>query len=409
MADKYFSARELANAYHVSVGAAHNWITSAKNGKLDLELVRHGGNSYVRKSAFNLAKFEQLAKERKKFRPHKTVKQIEPRPKFYNVYNERQRYDIVVGLEKYREVDVEYNYFDGGADNWDSYVRHLATEDGSNSQALRTAELLDMGSGYLDKLLAGYDKVNVVDIGVGNAMPVRGFIEHLLEQKKGVRYIGLDISQEMLNIAKRNVKEWFNGGVEFEDYVVDIKHERFGHLLAESYLNDERAANVILFLGGTPKNFREPDEAFRTIYKSLRKDDIFILTSKLDTDDARNFIDFSTSDTDNALMDPIVRFIFEQLNIDKNLYEVEKGYDEKLKQRYLRIRLTSAVVMTFDFGDGKQVLEFNKGDRILFWRAWHMAPSEIYEQLDRTGFYMLSANQTPDRQYVLAISQIKQD
>ena len=63
--------------------------------------------------------------------------------------------------------------------------------------------------------------------------------------------------------------------------------------------------------------------------------------------------------------------------------------------------------MTFDFPVGKQILEFNKGDTILFWRAWHMAPGDIFDQLGRNGFYVLNSTQTPDRQYMLTISQAK--
>ncbi|MFJ9629000.1 L-histidine N(alpha)-methyltransferase [Streptomyces sp. NPDC101175] len=407
MAEHYFSNRELSYTYHVSVATVYNWIESAKNGKLDLELYKHNGRSYVRKTASNIATLDRLVKERKKYRNRKTVKEITPRDEFFDVYSEGQRYDVVVNLEKYREVDCELNYFDSGADNWDKYVKRLATEDSSN--ITETLKLLGMSTEFLDELTRDYDKVNIVDIGVGNAMPVRGLIEHFLESEKLGRYMGLDISREMLDIAKRNIKEWFGGSVQFEDYILDIKRERFGQLLAEDYLKEERVANIVLFLGGTSNNFRNPDEAFRTISESLRKDDIFIYTSKLDTDNTRSSIDFSAGDTSNTLMDPIVRFVFDLLNIDEKLYEVEKGYDEELKQRYLRIRLTSAVTMNFEFDPGKQVLEFDKGDRILFWRAWHMTPKDVYERLENNGFYMLNANQTPDRQYVLTISQIRQD
>ncbi|GGW15187.1 hypothetical protein GCM10018980_39990 [Streptomyces capoamus] len=408
MADFYYSARDLSYTYNVSVPTVYNWIEAAKIGKLDLELYEHGGRSYVRKSASNIAALERIVAERKKYRPRHAVKEITPRDEFYRVYNEAQVYDILVELEKYHEVDLEYNYFDGGANNWHEYTNRMATEGTSNSITC-TVELLGLSLAYLDKLLAEYDRVNLVDIGVGNALPVRGLIEHLLKSKKLGRYIALDISPEMLHLAERNIKEWFGGEVKFEDYVLDIKHERFGHLLAEDYLKDERVANIVLFLGGTPNNFREPDDAFRAIHDSMRKDDIFISASKLDTTNTRRAIDFSAAGATDALMDPIVRFIFDMLNIDKGLYEVEKGYDEDLKQRYLRIRFTSAVAMTFKFQEGKQTLEFNKGDRILFWRAWHMTPTDIVEQLERNSFYMLYSLQTVDRQYMLNISQIKRD
>lgn len=407
MADLYYTNRNLAYTYHVSVATVYNWIEAAKNGKLDLELYDHNGKTYVRKSAKNIGTLERLVEERKKYRPRHAVKEITPRPEFYNIYTQGQIYDIVVNLEKYREVDCDYNYFDGGAENWDSYAQRLAAEKISNS-VTSTTELLDVSSAYIDTLLENYDRVNIVDIGVGNALPVRGLIDHLLEEKKLGRYIALDISREMLNIAHRNINNWYGDQVVFEDYELDIKHERFGHILAEDYIKEERVANIVLFLGGTPNNFRDPDTAFRTIYDSLRKDDIFIRTSKLDTKTSRSFFDFSTGEEDKASLDMLDRFFFDLLNVDETLYEVERGFDEGLRQRYRRVRFTSALTMTFDFEEGKQVLEFNKGDRILLWRAWHMTPGDIFDQLERNGFYMLYSTQTPNRQYMLTVSQIKQ-
>jgi len=383
----------------------YNWIDAAKNGKLDLELYEHGEKAYVRKNTRNIAILERLAKERKKYRPRQAVKEVTPRPEFYKIYNEGQIYDIVVNLEKHHEVDVEYNYFDRGADNWDQYIQRLSESDTPHYGG--AIELFSLSSPYLDMILDDYDRVNIVDIGVGNAVPTRAFIKHLLDINKLGRYIALDISPEMLHIAKRNITEWFGDRVALEDYQLDITRERFGHILAEDYIKNERVANIVLFLGGTPNNFRIPDDAFRIIQDSLRKDDLFIRTSRLDTEMTRNFIDFSNSDPNDILLDPITSFIFNLLNIDSSLYEVEKGYDETLRQRYLRIRLTVAIRMNFDFSFGKQVLEFDKGDRILFWRAWQMTPTDIYAQLERNGFYMLHSTQTPDKQFILTVSQIQ--
>jgi uncharacterized SAM-dependent methyltransferase len=401
VAELYYSNRNLAYTYNVSVATVYNWIDAAKNGKLDLELYEHGEKAYVRKNTRNIAILERLAKERKKYRPRQAVKEVTPRPEFYKIYNEGQIYDIVVNLEKHHEVDVEYNYFDRGADIWDQTIQRLDAD--ATPYYGGATELLGLSSAYLDNLLKMYDRINIVDIGVGNAIPARKLIQHILELNKLGRYIALDISPKMLQIAKRNISEWFNNRVTFEDYQLDITRERFSHILAEDYLKNERVANIVLFLGGTPNNFRIPDDSFRVIQESLRKDDLFIRTSKLDTKNTRSFIDLKF----NILLDPVASFIFDLLNIDSSLYEVEKGYDETLRQRYLRIRLTAAIRMNFDFSFGKQVLEFDKGDRILFWRAWQMTPTDIYAQLERNGFYMLHSTQTPDKQFILTVSQIQ--
>lgn len=405
MAELYYSNANLADTYHVSVATVYNWVDAAKQGKLNLELVERNGRSYVRKSASNIATLERLSTERKKYRPRGVVKEVTPKPEFYDTYTEGQVYDMLTDLETYKEVDFGYSYFEDGAKNWDTYVQKLAEEDTSNS-LIGTIELLDMCTSYLDKITENFDRVNIVDIGVGNALPVRQLLEHLIEQGKLGRYVALDISLKMLDIAKQNISKWFGDEVDFEGYELDINRERFGHLLAEDYLKSEKVMNIVLFLGGTPNNFRDPDNAFRVIHDSLRKHDVFIRTSKLDTKAARNFFDFSTDEKGIIALDTLDRSLFELLNIDESLFEVERGFDPDLGQRYRRIRFISPVKLVFEFEVGKQVLEFDKGDRILLWRAWHMSPRDIFDQLDRNGFYPLHTSQTIDGQYMLAIARL---
>jgi hypothetical protein len=55
----------------------------------------------------------------------------------------------------------------------------------------------------------------------------------------------------MIDIARRNIEQWFKGAVPFEGLELDITHERFGNILAGDYLKkgDPKTANLVLFLG----------------------------------------------------------------------------------------------------------------------------------------------------------------
>jgi SAM-dependent methyltransferase len=163
------------------------------------------------------------------------MKIVRPGPDFYKNYTQAQIYDIVTNLEIHHEIPRQYNYIDGGAHHWDEYAQRLANEEAPNL-INSTFKLLAMNGSYIDSLLAQYEQVNVVDIGVGNALPVKDLLAHLLEQGKLGRYIAIDISREMLNIAQRNIKEWFDDRVAVEDYELDIDRERFDNILAEEYI-----------------------------------------------------------------------------------------------------------------------------------------------------------------------------
>jgi uncharacterized SAM-dependent methyltransferase len=95
------------------------------------------------------------------------------------------------------------------------------------------------------------------------------------------------------------------------------------------------------------------------------------------------------------------------LNIDESLYEVEMGYDDQQRERYMRIRLKVALAITFSLEKGDRVIEFNKNDTILVWRYWHQSAQEVMMQLARNDFYVLQTSQTENQEYMLTISRVK--
>lgn len=406
----YFRNSELAYTYHVSDRTVRNWVALAKEGKLGLELETIDDKAYVARTAGNIKAIEKHVAKNKTRRPRTALKVIAPQRKFYTLFTQAQIYDIVRNLEMHHEIPRQYNYFDGGAGEWDEYTRRLASE-GSPNLLNRTVSLVVESQNYIDSRLAEYQQVNVVDIGVGNAQPAKELLQHLLDQGKLGRYIAIDISGEMLDIAHHNIKEWFDGSVTFEPYQIDITHERFANILAEDYLSQDahKSANLVLFFGGTADNLRSPNDAFRTINESMNPNDFLLYADKLETEDMQpQWFNYSAKPGKLELA-PIHRVVFDLLNIDGSFYDVEMGYDPPKRQRYTRARLKVAVSIKFEFEEGERIVEFEKGDTILLWRSWQMNVGGITEQLDRNGFYPLHSSQTDDRQYILVVSQVKQD
>lgn len=407
----YFKNSELADTYHVSVRTVRNWIKLAKEGKLDLTLHTDAGHAYVSNTTGNIARIEELVKKGKKFRPHHTIKSVTPKPEFYSLFTQAQIYDIVSNLELHHEVPRDYNYIGKGAGNWDRYAERLEKEDAENLLNM-TRKLLTDNQLYIDSLLSEYDKVNIVDIGVGNALPVRDLLSHFLQKKKLGRYIAIDISQDMLEIAHRNIKKWFNNDVEFEDYAFDINKEGFANILAEDYLNPsgKKVGNLILFLGGTLQNFRKRDSVLHVVNGSMNANDLFIHTQKLDSEITRRYFDFNSQPADGSSLAPNHRFIFDLLNIDDECYAVEMGYDPDTKARYIRVRLKLALNIKFNFDNGgERTISLDKGESILLWRAWQDESLDVLQRLDKNDFYTLHSSQTKDRNYLMTISQVKRD
>src|SRR6185437_14061690 len=100
-------------------------------------------------------------------------------------------------------------------------------------------ELLRLTTPYLDLLFEDFIHINIVDVGVGNCLPVRKLLEHFLEQGKLARYIGIDVSSDMIEFARRNIELWFGDKITFEGYVRDFSHERFRDILLPEILDKD--------------------------------------------------------------------------------------------------------------------------------------------------------------------------
>lgn len=405
---QYFKNAELAKLYHVHQTTVANWIEAAASGKLKLTLHEHGGRKFIVKSANNVAAIEKLVAERKKFVNSGGRKLVRPVAQFYKNYSNEQVADIISSLTTYREVPAQYSYVDGGANFWDEYTWHLMGQDTKNTLK-STIQLLDTNLGNLDHLIASRRRVNVIDLGVGNALPIKGVLGYLVERGILGRYIAIDISAKMLEIAERNIKEWFGDKVAFEGYQRDMTCARFKDLIADDYLvgGDEATINLVFLLGGTLSNFRTPDDVLRTINNSMMPGDLLIHSCKLDTPYTRQHFDFSNMAASKERPATQDTYMLGQLGIDDAYYDLEAYFDEKLKARFLRARFKTALSIEFTSDKGSLQVELGKGEVITLLRIWHRDAQGVINQFSKNGFGMLQASQTRDHEYLLTISDLR--
>jgi uncharacterized SAM-dependent methyltransferase len=404
---KYFKNTELAKLYNISEKSVRNWIEAAQEGKLELQLYEEKGRTYVANVSRNTQIIEELAQKGKKYRNSRGFKTICPSERFYEVFNSKQLFDIISCLSVHRELPLKYSYVDAGASYWDKYAERLLEEE-APSTLTNTIDLLQLNLDTLDLLIDGHKRVNIIDLGPGNGLPIKQLLAHLLKRDKLNRYVALDISKDMLNIAERHIKEWFGGEVAFEGYIRDLEYERFDDLFAKDYVGDEANVplNIVLFLGDTLGNLRSPNLALQAINNSLGLNDLLVYCTKLDTPNSRRYFDFHIV-PENQKLTPRHKLILDLLNIDESLYDVEQKFDEKREARLISIRLKVALSINFTFANSARRVELNKGDSILLWRYWHRDAIDVIKQFDQNAFNLLHATKSKNQEYILLVSKIK--
>ena len=402
----YFKHSDLSDKYHVSLKTVHNWIDGAKQGKVNLKLHSVTNRTYVANTPENLLVLNDLSDKGKKYRNTLHHKIIEPKAEFYDILSPRQILDVITNLDVHKEIPKQYDYLKEGATNFDNWMKRLSTEDGVNNILSGTLELLRVNMEAIDRLLVDYKRVNIVDLGAGNAYPVKELLSHLTDKGLLNRYIALDISPQMLKIAENNVKEWFGTDAPFEGYVRDITCEQFDDILVNEMLDNkaDETINIVLVFGGTPTNHRSYDSVFRTAYASMTSSDILITCEKPDTETSRRYFAFST--THKLSPKDQIGYLLDLMNIDGSLYELEMGFDKEKLMRYLRIKLNTSITIKFMHGDIDRSINLEKGERILLLRIWHLTTLDVISTLSNIGFTLLQSSLTKDRQFFLSISGV---
>ncbi|MFW5720650.1 MAG: hypothetical protein ACOCXT_06520 [Candidatus Dojkabacteria bacterium] len=407
---RYLTNHEVAEMYKVSERTVGNWIDYAIEEKVDLQLVHEDQREYILNTNHNHIILTDLSYKSRKYKSKKLKKTIKPKDEFYKIFNEDQIIELINSIESYREIPHKFTYFDEGAKYWDRYVNKLAKE--SNPNALNNnILLLEKNFEYLLSLIQDYKKVNVVDLGSGNGLPVKSFIQKLINLKLLNKYIIVDYSKDMAKIAVDNMRKWFGDDISIEEEYLDLIYSTFQKTLfvnSNQKDGEEVYANIVILFGDTPANQRLINLPFVMLNNSMNAtSDILLYSEKLDTKRSRMYFDFASSETNYCNLDEQERIILDLLNISEDIYEVEAYYDEKEHSRFTKISLKFDINIKFELHNFTKTIILLKGDKIITWRGKHQNYTEVMNMMDSTGFNVLHTSRSLDQEQLLVISKVK--
>lgn len=404
---KYFKNSELTRIYNVSDKAVRNWIILATQQKISLKLYVEGSKIFVADTVNNRQLIEQLVAKGRKYRNSRSHRTLNPRPEFYKLFTVSQIVEIINNLEQDHELLWKYMYFGQGGTYWNSYLHKLFAA-GRGNLLTNTIHALQMNYSYLDNILAQYKNVNVINTCVGNFLNAKDLVQHVYASGKLGRLVGVDISPTMLDISEKHVEQWFEGKLKLEKYVRDLDFEPIHDILTkDSYKNDASATiNLVLFLAGPIKNFKNTDRVLQTFRNSLGKEDLLITTFKRDTLQAREFFDFNI-EADKKLFNIHDTLLLHLLNIDESFFEVEQLFDPTERLRRFQVRLKIDLSIQFELGGFQKIIHLTKGDVILLVRVWHFPDDIMIRHFHNNRFKLQLIAKSMDDELMLLVTRAR--
>lgn len=284
---------------------------------------------------------------------------------------------IAAQLEADREIDSRYSYMGDGAVHWTRFVTWQQKDTAPNVLRGARALLRDAHPDLLE-LLPG--PVRVLDLGPGNAVPVRAVLDRLHAAGRLERYVAVDTSAEMLAIAERNLRGWLGPTVTLDGYLRDFTADPLEDLKGPG-------ATFAVLLGGTLFNFVDPVAVLRHLRGTA---DVLACTVKVDLPGT------STAAANEVRGEMPLRFrtLLELLGIDRASYEPEVGFDDTTRERFLRIRTTRPVTVA-------ERVRLAAGESVLLWRYRHHSATDLDAMFARAGFRVAVERHTRDGQFAL--------
>ncbi|MBW4605085.1 MAG: L-histidine N(alpha)-methyltransferase [Calothrix sp. FI2-JRJ7] len=319
-----------------------------------------------------------------------------PSSEFYTVFSQKEILNLIEALKTRREIPLKYSYKGAGANIWDNFYRKLIVPNWYRSNV--EINLLRDNFEYLNGKTQNCHKVNIIDVGAGNSYPVKEYIRKLDKLGKINRYTALDISEELLDVSKKNFTKWFPF-IKYTNSYIDIENNPI-----PEYLLHQNGINIFLHLGVTIGNLQHRIKALKNFRQSMSENDLLVLTNEIGN---------------NSQWDGIPRggcyYHAEQIyqRINKNIgiqhqdCELVRKYDETTDSVVANLKFTCDYTIDFSgTGIDKKVV-ISKDEEITIWRHHKHQLPELIQELEQAGLKLVHHSTNKYQSHIMAICKIQ--
>jgi SAM-dependent methyltransferase len=373
----FFKNSELAKKYNVSNPTVGEWIKQAITGNNFLQLIKVNEKYRILNNEHNHAELFKLAESGKKYRNKILSKEIKLESSFYKLYSSEEIIDMMNDLRFKNQVKIKYSYKGIGAKYWDEYYH-------GGDYPVKTSLLELLENSFNDiKYYTKKLKINLIDIGPGNAYPVKDVIKELKKEDRIKKYIAVDISKDMNNIALNNIRDWF-GNLETENYIFDAENASFSEILFKHKSEAKDLVNLIFHFGSTMNNHDDRVRVLKNLRNGMTQNDILLIAMSLDTLENKSGLGHFTS-TEADLQDT---WTLKAMGVDVENCFLETKYDEKLNAKVKILELDKNYLIRYKVFGFENEVGLNKGDKINIWNHYLINTKDFINELDKAGMVM---------------------
>ncbi|MCC5609316.1 L-histidine N(alpha)-methyltransferase [Nostoc sp. CHAB 5834] len=326
-----------------------------------------------------------------------------PSSEFYSIFSEEEVLGIIDALEVRREIPLKYSYKGRGAKIWDNFYRKYVIPTWYRTSNVEI-ELLKENFKYLNDNIQNGKKLNIVDVGAGNSYPVKNFIKKLNQQGKVNKYIALDISEELLNVSKKNFTKWFPL-VEFISSTIDIENNCVPKILFQNKasLEVDDTAKIFFHLGVTIGNHQNRDQVLKNFRDSMGKNDFLVFTNETGTNSKW---DGNVRGGCKYHVEEIYGWVKSKIGIKSEDCELIRKYDLKTDSIVANMKLHHNYTINFSRMGIDKKIEISEGEEITIWRHHKYEIPKLLQELERSGLQLIHYSIDKYKSHIMVICKI---
>lgn len=395
---KLFKNIQISREYGVNPTTVANWIAASKKGLNHLKIATNGKKDFIIDSLSNREILTILANNGRKHRNKDRITKVFPSRKFYTIFTPDEIIQIFNCLEIDRKIPVKFVYKNFGAKIW-----NLITNSSYNMYVNIDFKLLQNCLPYLNDVLNSKKKVNIIEFGVGTGTVAIPLIGMFYQQQKLNKYISIDISEEMLKTANRNLQRIYPD-LEIESHVNDFETEDFGKIFFQAQKNhkQDEICNLVVCLGRTIGNLDNFKATLWNLRRGLNKNDILIFTDAMDSSKIRTNLDPVLEKNYFNLQTWILR----ELGIEIDKCRPEAYYNPVNRTRMLDILLDKDYEIEFKLLGVVKNLNLFKNQRITVWKHKAVILEQLARDFEYSGLRLSYLQTHPLRSDVIIVSEV---